>query len=111
MVALPKAEKSTVSERVRDTLDRIRKIYTYVRQNGEAVIRRNAGLYTGRKNEYEPNQLVYHFISRRVPGKPDKWLARWIGPLKVVSAVSDVLVKIKACSGLDKVLTVHISRI
>ena len=111
LVALPKAEQSTVSESVRDTLERIRKIYAYVRSNGEAVIKRNANLYTGRKNEYTAGQLVYYYVSRRIAGKPEKWLARWVGPFKVVAAVSEVLLKIKACSGLDKILTVHISRV
>ena len=48
---------------------------------------------------------------RKVPGKPAKWTNNWIGPFRVVQVISEVLLKIKAISGPDRILTVHISRV
>ena len=89
----------------------MRKVYAYVRKNGDAIIRRNAILYSGKKNEFKPDELVWYLCPRKVTGKPDKWTSGWIGPFRVMSVMSEVLVTIKAISGLDKILTVHVSRI
>ena len=75
------------------------------------MIRRNAALYSGRRNEYQEGELVWYLCPRAVPGKPLKWTQQWTGPFRITQVVSEVLIKIRAIAGLDRELTVHLSRI
>ena len=111
MVSLPGKPTNTVPEEVRDITTRMKKMYSYIRQRGEAVIRRNAALYSGRRNEYQVGELIWYLCPRAVPGKPLKWTQQWTGPFRITQVVSEVLIKIRAIAGLDRELTVHLSRI
>ena len=81
----------------------------YIRKSGDAVIHRNSALYSGTPNEYRVSELVWYLCPRKVAGKPAKWTNNWIGPFRVTQILSEVLIKIKAISGLDRELTVHVS--
>ena len=111
MVGLPPQQTKEVPEQVRDMTERMKKMYGYIRSRGDAVIRRNAALYSGKKNEYSQGELIWYLCPRAVPGKPTKWTAMWLGPFRIVEVLSDVLVRIKAIAGLDRQLTVHLSRV
>ena len=111
MISLPRGQDQPVAGQIQDVVERMQKMYSYIRKTGEAVIRRNAALYSGRKNGYRVDQFVWYLCPRPVPGKPEKWNAAWMGPFRITEIVSEVLLKIQAVAGLEKLLTVHISRI
>ena len=111
MVSLPRGQEQPVAGQVQDIVDRMKRMYNYIRKTGEAVIRRNAALYSGKKNGYRVDQFVWYLCPRSIPGKPEKWSAAWTGPFRVTEIVSEVLLKIQAVAGLERLLTVHISRI
>ena len=110
MLALP-VEKVTIHENVRHMLDRVKTMYWYISEKGEAVLRRNAATYTGNQNPYKMGEWIWYLSPRGIPGKPNKIVNRWIGPYKVVGVVSEVLLKIVPALHEGQVQLVHIGRV
>ena len=111
LVALPREDGGTVHDKVRSTLDRYREIYRYMREKGDAVIRRNSHQYEGKKNTWQPGDLCWYLSPRKIPGKSLKLTNRWVGPLEVVEKKAAVLVAVKNRSAPDKVWVVHVGRL
>ena len=81
-------------------LARYNLVYSYVQKGQEAVIRRNAKLYTG-SAQFNKGDLVWYF-SVRPPApiqgersKPAKHVNRWIGPWVIEDKISEVLYRIR----------------
>ena len=111
LMVKPPDEKQDVHQNIRNMLDRIRKMFKHIQSTGDAVVRRNASQYSGRKNPYQTEDLVWYLVPRRVPGKPAKICNSWMGPFRVVKRVSEVLLEITPAGFTGKKYTVHISRI
>ena len=111
MVRLPRQESLDLHQMVKDTLLRYRRIYDYIRQHGEAVIRRNSAQYSGKDSVWTAGTLVYYLCPRRVPGKPAKITNVWLGPYRIVKRIGEVLLRITPAMQEGKEMTVHISRV
>ena len=111
LMVKPPDERQDVHQNVRNMLDRMRKMFKHIQSTGEAVIRRNASQYSGRKNPYKEEDLVWYLAPRKTPGKPAKICNSWLGPFRVVKRVSEVLLEITPAGFAGKGYTVHISRI
>lgn len=110
----PKARTHAfVHQYLQDTIDRFDQIFLYMRGNTDATIARNARLYTGKKPNYQKNELVWFFCTRKPKGKPDKLVNSWLGPYEVVAYATEVLVRIrKPGSDLPKhEYLVHLTRL
>ena len=100
-----------MNEHVDLAIKRFQRIYTFMRQNQEAVIRRNAKLYTGKVETYAENQKVWYLCPRKVASKPRKLTDEWVGPYKIVKQVAEVLYKIRPCDYEGPEITVHAARL
>ena len=107
----PGDEPTTLNGHVEETLKRFNRIYAFIRQNNEAVIRRNAKVYTGKKHEYVKDEKVWYLCPRRVKGKPEKLTDMWLGPYNVVERVAEVLYTIKPTEYEGPSITVHAARL
>ena len=86
--------KEFTAEVFKETLDRYKKMFNHVRNKNNAVIKRNAQLYTGKACQIEVGTRVWYLAPRKVPRKPMKLTDQWIGPFKVLSKPTAVLVEI-----------------
>jgi dUTPase len=111
IVELPRKERPDLPGQVRELLDRYKKVYAYVRAKGDAVIKRNAQLYTGKETTYQPGALLWYLSPKRIPGKSWKLTNRWVGPVEVVEQKSEVLVSIRSPRSPQKVVVVHVGRL
>ena len=85
-------------------------MFKWMRANGKATFHRNAKFYSGRFNTYKPDDLVWVFCSKRVPGKSLKLTDCWQGPWKCVDRVADVLISVVPALQKGRKRTVHITR-
>ena len=60
----PGEEEKTLNSHVEETLKRFNKIYAYMRKQNEAIIRRNAKIYTGKKHKYEIDEKVWYLCPK-----------------------------------------------
>ena len=107
----PDEEERTINGHVEETLKRFNRIYAYMRANNEAVIRRNAKIYTGKKHEYEIDEKVWYLCPRKVKSKPAKLTDEWLGPYKIVEKIAEVLYEIKPSEYDGPSITVHAARL
>ena len=107
----PDKEERTVNGHVSEVLKRFNRIYAFMRANNEAVIRRNAKVYTGKKHEYKIDEKVWYLCPRKVESKPAKLTDEWLGPYKIVERVAEVLYVIKPSEYEGTSITVHAARL
>ena len=70
---------------VMDTLNRFKKMFNHVRNKNNAVIKRNAQLYSGRTNDVAIGTRVWYLAPHKIQGKPGNITDSWIGPFKTKS--------------------------
>ena len=93
-----------------DILRRFKKIFSFMRENQQATIRRNTKLYSNTKS-FKVDDKVWYLCPRLVPGKPSKITDQWLGPYKIIEKVAEVLYKIKPADYEGAQMTVHVSRL
>ena len=111
VIDLPRSDRRTMEEQVRDSLQRFRRIYAYMLKNEKAVIERNSSNYVKEGQRVKEGDLCWYLTPRLVPGKPAKFTAHWTGPWVVLQQVAPVLVKVKPQNNEGKPITVHFSRL
>ena len=80
IVPTPHQQYETVEQHTEDVLRRFQAMYSQVKENNEAVFRRNAQLHTGNLHDYKVGDRVYYYTGRKVKGKPLKITFGWLGP-------------------------------
>ena len=111
IIPTPDDQSRDINVHVRETLDRFKKMFNHVRQKNNAVIKRNAQLYSGKLNEIAIGTRVWYLAPRKIQGKPGKITDSWIGPFKVIKKPTEVLVDIKPADYRGPTITTHMSRI
>ena len=111
IIPTPDDQKREINVHVRETLDRFKKMYSYVRGKNEALIRRNAQLYTGKENKLGVGTRVWYLAPRKVKGKPNKITDQWVGPFKIVNKPNAVLVEITPADYSGPTITSHMARV
>ena len=86
-------------------------MYHHVRNKNQAVIRRNAQLYTGKTNELDIGTNVWYLAPRKIKGKPMKITDQWMGPFKITGKPTPVLVEITPSDYEGPTITTHMARI
>ena len=102
---------STVADHVRHAVTNFTTIYAYMRKNQDAVIRRNAKLYTGSTHDFKIGDNVWYLCPRKVGSKPQKITDTWVGPYTIQAKPAQVLLRIKPLNYEGPTITVHISRL
>ena len=110
-LVLPAPTKTNLNQHVNQLLDRITKMYSYIRQNNEAVIRRNAAGYQNAKFNFKVGDKVMYLSPRKFGSKPGKITDQWIGPYTVIRRISDVLYRIKPTHFEGPSIAVHVARL
>ena len=82
-----------------------------MRQNNEAIIKRNAKVYTGKKHNYKIDKKVWYLCPRKVKSKPAKLTDEWLGPYKIIERVAEVLYRIEPADYEGPQITVHAVRL
>ena len=111
ILPLPGEEAKTLNSHVEETLKRFNRIYAFMRKNNEAIIRRNAKIYSGKKHDYETDEKVWYLCPRKVDKKPAKLTDQWIGPYKVIKRIAEVLYRIKPADYEGPNIVVHAARL
>ena len=106
----PDKQYDTADAYIVEAQDRFSQMFKWMRANGKATFHRNAKFYSGRFNTYKPDDLVWVFCSKRVPGKSLKLTDCWQGPWKCVDRVADVLISVVPALQKGRKRTVHITR-
>ena len=107
----PGEEERTLNSHLDETLKRFNRIYAFMRTNNEAVIRRNAKIYSGKKHDYADDEKVWYLCPRKVKSKPAKLTDEWLGPYQIVERVAEVLYIIKPFEYQGPSITVHAARL
>ena len=89
IIPSPGARTENINEHVKNTLDRFRAIYTYIRKN----------------------DLVWYLCPRRVPGKTEKLTDLWLGPYKIKKKPAEVLLTLEPANYAGPQVTVHMGRV
>ena len=112
-IILPTPDSLDVNleDHVKTVLNNFRRMYDYVRHFQNKTIKRNAKLYTGRKDAFKLGSIVWYFSPRKLGNLTPKLSNRWLGPFVVVEKISDVLYRIKARDYDSRILTVHVNRL
>jgi hypothetical protein len=72
----PGEEERTLNGHLAETLKRFNRIYAFMRTNNEAVIRRNAKIYSGKKHDYEIDEKVWYLCPRKEsPSQPNSQMS------------------------------------
>ena len=111
IIPSPDDKSRDINVHVKETLDRFKKMYNHVRNKNEAVIRRNAQLYTGKTNELKIGSKVWYLAPRKIKGKPMKITDQWMGPFKITGKPTPVLVEITPNDYEGPTITTHMARI
>ena len=111
IIPTPDDKSKDINVHVRETLDRFKKMYNHVRNKNNAVIRRNAQLYSGKTNHIGIGTRVWYLAPRKIKGKPVKITDQWIGPFKVISKPTAVLVEISPADYNGPTIVTHMARI
>ena len=110
-LVLPAPKKTEINQHVEHLLDRITSMYAYIRQNNEAVIKRNASGYQNEKFNFKVGDKVMYLSPRKFGSKPGKITDQWIGPYTVIRRISDVLYRIKPTHYEGPSIAVHVARL
>lgn len=110
-LVLPAPPQRQIGEHVKYLLDRITAMYTYIRRNNEAVIKRNASGYQNEKFNFKVGDKVMYLSPRKFGAKPGKITDQWIGPYTIIKRISDVLYRIKPTLYEGPSIAVHVARL
>ena len=111
IIPSPDDKSKDINVHVKETLDRFKRMYNHVRNKNQAVIKRNAQLYTGKTNELEVGTNVWYLAPRKVKGKPMKITDQWMGPFKITGKPTPVLVEITPSDYEGPTITTHMARV
>ena len=111
IIPTPDEKSKDINVHVRETLDRFKKMFNHVRNKNNAVIKRNAQLYSGRTNQMEIGSRVWYLAPRKIKSKPNKLTDQWIGPFKVKSKPTAVLLEISPADYSGPTITTHMARV
>ena len=111
IIPTPDDKSKDINVHVRETLDRFKKMYNHVRNKNNAVIKRNAQLYSGKTNHIEIGTRVWYLAPRKIKKKPLKITDRWTGPFRVISKPTAVLVEISPADYNGPTIITHMARI
>ena len=111
VIPSPDDNSKNINVHVKETLDGFKKMYNHVRKKSEAVIKRNAQLYTGKTNELKMGTNVWYLAPRKIKGKPMKITDQWMGPFKITGKPTPVLVEITPSDYEEPTITTHMARI
>ena len=111
IVPTPHQQYETVEQHTEDVLRRFQAMYSQIKEQNEAVFRRNARLYSGNLHSYQAGDRVFYYTGRKVKNKPHKITFGWLGPYKLVRKVSDVVWVLVPCETEGDEVTVHVTRI
>ena len=110
VIPSPESQDTTVHDYVSSTCRTFNLIYDFMRRKQNAIIRRNAKLYTSGTYKFEEDQLVWYLCPRRINAKPSKIQDNWIGPMRIVKKINEVNLIIEPAYTQGKTLTVHVTR-
>ena len=82
-----------------------------MKEQNEAMFRRNAKLYSGNFHNYQVGDRVLYYTSRKVKNKPLKLTSGWLGPYKLMKQLSEVLWVLLPADREGNEVTVHVTRI
>ena len=112
IIPTPNQRFETVEEHVQDTLRRFHFMFRQIKEQNEAIFRRNARLYSGnRHQDYKVGDRVFYYTGRKVKGKPQKITFSWLGPYRLEKKISDVLWVLTPADQEGNDVTVHVTRI
>ena len=111
IIPSPDDKSRDINVHVKETLDRFKKMYHHVRNKNQAVIKRNAQLYSGKTNELKIGTKVWYLAPRKIKGKPMKITDQWMGPFKITGKPTPVLVEITPSDYEGPTITTHMARI
>ena len=111
IIPTPDEKSKDINVHVRETLDRFKKMFNHVRNKNNAVIKRNAQLYSGKKNEMEIGSRVWYLAPRKVKSKPSKLTDQWVGPFKVIGKPAAVLLELSPADYSGPTITTHMARV
>ena len=111
IVPTPHKQYKTVEQHTEDVLRRFQAMYSQVKENNEAVFRRNARLYSGNIHDYKVGDQVFYYTGRKVKGKPHKITFGWLGPYQLTEKVSDVIFVLTPADPEGDEVNVHVTRI
>ena len=111
IIPTPDDKSKDINVHVRETLNRFKKMYNHVRNKNNAVIKRNAQLYSGKTNHIEIGTRVWYLAPRKIKKKPLKITDRWTGPYRVISKPTAVLVEISPADYNGPTIITHMARI
>ena len=111
IIPSPDDKSKDINVHVKETLDRFKRMYNHVRNKNQAVIKRNAQLYTGKTNELKVGTKVWYLAPRKVKGKPMKITDQWMGPFKITGKPTPVLVEITPSDYEGPTITTHMARV
>ena len=86
-------------------------MYQSMKEQNEAMFRRNAKLYSGNFHNYQVGDRVLYYTSRKVKNKPLKLTSGWLGPYKLTKQLSEVLWVLVPADKEGSEVTVHVTRI
>ena len=112
IVPTPHQQYETVEQHTDDVLRRFQAMYSQMKENNEAVFRRNARLYSGNLHDYKVGDRVFYYTGRKLKNKPTKITFGWLGPYVLKRKVSDVIWILQPADTEEgDEVTVHITRI
>ena len=111
VVPTPNQRFETVEEHVQEVMMRFQKMYQSMKEQNEAMFRRNAKLYSGNFHNYQVGDRVLYYTSRKVKNKPLKLTSGWLGPYKLTKQLSEVLWVLVPADKEGSEVTVHVTRI
>ena len=110
-LVLPPPDERSLNEHVAALLQRTKKMYKWIQQQGEATIRRNASGYVGLKFTFKVGDHVLYLSPRKVNNKPVKITDGWLGPYRVTKRISEVLYAIQPVDYEGPEIIVHAARL
>ena len=111
IIPTPDDQSKDINVHVKETIDRFKRMFNHVRNKNQAVINRNAQLYTGRTNELKIGTKVWYLAPRKIQGKPMKITDQWMGPFRITGKPTPVLVEITPSDYEGPTITTHMARI
>ena len=111
IVPTPHQQYETVEQHTDDVLRRFQAMFSQMKENNEAIFRRNARLYSGNLHDYKVGDRVFYYTGRKLKNKPTKITFGWLGPYELKRKVSDVIWTLQPCDTEGDQVTVHVTRI
>ena len=108
----PDLIKNNMSDHVKHVILNFSRMFDYVRRHNQAVIRRNANLYSGRTEQFLPGSLVWYLSPTLARSdKPRKITNNWTGPWKVTRKISDTIFNIQPAHMEGREISVNVNRL